>query len=87
MNTKHRIRELEEQVVYLIVERDAALERASELEKKYLELKNKLAYFEEPHVPPSVETVKKEPKEKKASGKKRGAPKGHRGATKKALAH
>ena len=32
MNTEHRIRELEERVVRPIVERDAALERAGEME-------------------------------------------------------
>ena len=32
MNTKHRIRELEERILCLIVERDAALERAREME-------------------------------------------------------
>ena len=89
MKSDNRIRELEELIVRLIAEkeiaiaeRNAALERARELEKEYLELKNKLAYYEGPHVPPSVETIKKK-EEKKPSGKKRGAPKGHRGATRK----
>jgi transposase len=83
MNPDHRIRELEELIVRLIAERDAAIERQRQLEKENLELKNKLAYYEGPNVPSSVETLKKKTKEKKATGKKRGAPKGHRGATRK----
>ena len=89
MSPDHRIRELEELIVRLIAERNAAIGQQRELEAKYkmleernLELENKLAYYEGPHVPPSVETIKKEEK-KKPSGKKRGAPKGHRGATRK----
>jgi hypothetical protein len=42
----------------------------------------KLAFYEGPNVPPSVTTLKKK-KEKMPSGKKRGAPKGHRGATRR----
>jgi transposase len=84
MNHDHRIRELEERVVRLITERDAAIERLAEMEKEYLEMKEKLAFYEGAHVPPSVKTLKKN-KEKRRSGKgRRGAPKGHRGATRKA---
>jgi transposase len=90
MSSEHRIEELEELVIRLIAEidlaiaeRDAALERARELEKEYMELKNKLAYYEGPHVPPSVETVKKKGKKRPSGKRRRGAPKGHRGATRK----
>jgi transposase len=90
MSTDPRIRELEELVVRLIAERDAAIERQRELESKYktleernLELENKLSFYEGPNVPPSVKTIKKREKKEKPSGKKRGAPKGHRGATRK----
>jgi transposase len=76
MNHDHRIRELEELVILLTTERDAALERVKELE-------NKLSFYEGPHVPPSVETLKKREKKKPSGKKKRGAPKGHRGATRK----
>ncbi len=84
MNTEHRIEELEELIVSLIaeidlaiVERDAALERARELESTYktleernLELEKKLSFYEGPHVPSSVETIKKK-EVKKSSRKKR----------------
>ncbi len=50
------------------------------LERENLELKRKLAFYEGPNVPPSVMTLKQK-KERRPSGRKRGAPKGHRGAT------
>jgi transposase len=56
--------------------------RIKELEKENLELKKKLAFYEGPHTPPSRETLKKKV-DKKSRKKKRGAPKGHRGATRK----
>ena len=82
MKPYYYIRQLEETVIQLTIERDQATERAQEIEKKYLELKKKLAFYEGPHTPPSIETLKKKKKdEKKSIVKKRGAPKGHRGAT------
>lgn len=82
MKTHDYIKQLEETVILLAIERDLATERAQEIEKKYLELKKKLAFYEGPHTPPSIETLKKKKKnEKKHMLKKRGAPKGHRGAT------
>ena len=46
-------------------------------------LRNKLHFYENPHTPPSVTTLKKNDAESKidSTPKKRGAPKGHRGAT------
>jgi transposase len=75
-----RIKELEELVVRLIAERDAAIQRQQELEKENIELKKRLVFYENPHTPPSQRTLKKK---EKSTGekKKRGAPKGHRGAT------
>ena len=82
MNPYDYIKQLEETIAQLIIERDLATERAQEIEKKYLELKNKLAFYEGPHTPPSIETLKKKKKdEEEFTDKKRGAPKGHRGAT------
>ena len=50
------------------------------LEKKNEELKKRLLLYENPHTPPSIE--KRANKRKViSSSKKRGAPKGHRGAT------
>ncbi len=43
-------------------------------------LEKKLARYENPHTPPSVQRFKKKPKERPEK-KKRGAPKGHKGAT------
>jgi len=67
------ILELEQTIIRLIAERDAAIKRVQELEKK-------LAFYENPHTPPSQETLKKKIPEENIQ-KKRGAPVGHRGAT------
>jgi len=84
MNQKQRIKELEDLVVRLIKERDIALKRLHELEEENIRLQKKLIFYEGPHVPPSHETIKKKKKElKQTVTKKRGAPKGHKGATRK----
>lgn len=71
-------------IIRLIAERDQAIQRAVKLERENISLKKKLAFYEGPNVPPSVETLKpKKKKKEKSKGKKRGAPKGHRGATRK----
>lgn len=62
-------------------ERDDALKRALEIEKENLELKKKLGYYENSNSPPSARKFPKKIKDKNKSKKKRGAPKGHRGAT------
>lgn len=64
----------------MIVERDAAIKRSQELEKENTELKRKLAFYEGPHTPPSHDTLKPRDKEKQEP-RKRGAPEGHKGAT------
>ena len=53
------------------------------LEKENLELKNKIAFYENSDTPPSARKFPKKKKEnsKEKSPNKRGAPKGHRGAT------
>ena len=79
------IRQLEETISKVITERDEAIKRSQELEKKYLEVKKRLAYYENSNSPPSARKLpgkknkndNKKPKKKK----KRGAPKGHKGAT------
>ncbi len=86
------IEELEKTLQQLIAERDSALARAEKteqrnrsLEKKIQELKAKLLYYENPHTPPSARKLtsskKKEETEGTSSPRKRGAPKGHKGAT------
>jgi len=75
LNPYDFIKELEENIIrqQLLIE---------ELEKENLELKKKLAFYEGPHTPPSIETLKKKKKDgEESTDKKRGAPKGHRGAT------
>jgi len=66
-------------------ERDNALKRSQELEKENLELKKRLAFYENPNTPPSARTLPdrdiKKDGERFNKKKKRGAPKGHRGAT------
>ena len=66
-------------ILRLLAERDAAIEAARRFEKEILALKKRLAFYENPNTPPSVETLRK--KAKKEPHRKRGAPKGHRGAT------
>lgn len=80
MNREQSILEFEQKIICLITERDAALKRAQELEKENTELKNRLAFYEGPHTPPSHQMLKPKDKEK-SEPKKRGAPQGHRGAT------
>ncbi len=64
----------------VISERDDAQKRSHELEKENLKLKRLLAFYSNPHTPSSAKRFpdKKEDVDKK---RKRGAPKGHRGAT------
>jgi transposase len=70
---------LEQMILRLLAERDAAIEAARRFEKENLELKKRLAFYENPHTPSSVETLRK--KVKKEQHRKRGAPIGHKGAT------
>ena len=77
MNREQHIKDLEERIIHLIVETER-------LEKENLELKRKLAFYEGPHTPPSHETLKKkETDDQGVEKKKRGAPIGHKGATRK----
>jgi len=57
-------------------------EKAKLLEKENEAMKNKMAFYEGPNVPPSQPTLKKKPNKTK-NRNKRGAPKGHRGSTRK----
>ena len=78
MNPSGYIRQLEETIIRITVERDEAIKRVRELEKR-------LAFYENPHTPPSAKASRKTKKTSvvNAAPKKRGAPKGHRGATRK----
>ncbi len=74
MTPEQLILDLEQRIIRLIVERDTAIKRVQELEKK-------LAFYENPHTPPSLVTLKKKKDHDETVKKKRGAPVGHRGAT------
>jgi hypothetical protein len=90
LNLEDHIKQFEETIKQLTSERDSVVEQNRELEQENEKLKQeneslqkKLQYYENPHTPPSV---KKPQKAKKTSEsdvlpKKRGAPNGHRGAT------
>ncbi len=92
MNASMYIQELEETILRITAERDSALammEKAQQrnrfLEKENQGLRGRLLFYENPHTPPSARKLRKAKEEKKTEGdsgpKKRGAPKGHRGAT------
>lgn len=75
-----RIKELEEIVAELKKDNEAKATIITEQSKQIEELKAKLAKYENPHTPSSAQRYKKN-SESKNSSKRRGAPNGHRGAT------
>jgi transposase len=77
------IKHLEEIIIQLTTERDASLQRIQELEKANEELKKRLRFYENPHTPPSANKLQnaKPSIEISPAPKKRGAPNGHKGAT------
>lgn len=74
MKQKSFIQQLEETIIKLSQEN-------IELKMENQKLKNKLAFYENPHTPSSARKLPKKGVEKKPEKKKRGAPKGHKGAT------
>lgn len=78
-NTASLVRQFEERILRLQQERDEAVLRAQQLEQENKTLKNKLAFYEGPNAPPSRAVLRK--LRPKAEPKKRGAPIGHKGAT------
>jgi transposase-like protein len=85
MNKHKYTQSLEETIIRITAERDAALKRIQELEGEKEEIMSKLRIYENAHTPPSMQIVrkKKRPSKKGVLPKKRGAPKGHKGATRK----
>ncbi|MGC9444846.1 MAG: IS66 family transposase [Candidatus Methanospirareceae archaeon] len=75
-----RIKKLEERIAELEKENAEKTKIIAEQAKIIEELKAKLAKYENPHTPSSAQRYKKE-SESKNSSKRRGAPNGHRGAT------
>jgi hypothetical protein len=72
MKTSSYISQLEEQILILIFKNEV-------LEKEIEELKKKLLLYENPHTPPSLQQIRV--KKDSVESKKRGAPIGHKGAT------
>lgn len=83
MTPDNYIKHLEEIIIQLTTEKDASLQRIQELEKANEELKKRLRFYENPHTPPSANKLQnaKPSTEICPTPKKRGAPNGHRGAT------
>lgn len=77
---KLQIKGLEEIVAELKSDNEAKAKIIAEQAKLIEELRAKLAKYENPHTPSSAQRYKKN-SESKNSSKKRGAPNGHRGAT------
>lgn len=75
------IEDLEKRIIHLIKERDMAVKNFHKLEMENKILRNKLAVFVNPHTPSSAKIFPKKNNEKNSKKKKRGAPKGHKGAT------
>jgi len=86
------LEQLQETILRITSERDSALARADEieqrnrsLEKENQKLKSKLLFYENPHTPSSARKLITPEKNLKTEGisspRKRGAPKGHKGAT------
>ncbi len=72
------VRQLEDTVTRITMERDSALSRVHELENERDQLISRLKMYENPHTPPSLQPFR--PKTVNPPGK-RGAPAGHKGAT------
>jgi len=78
------IKQLEAVIVQIIAERDSALARIREVERENEKLRRRLRLHENPHTPSSAKRFSKKKKkcvEGTSPPKKRGAPVGHRGAT------
>ncbi len=78
MNKDELIKELQEKLEKVSKEKE-------QLEKKVKDLENQLAFFNNPHTPPSKQVFKT--RTHQASSKKLGAPCGHKGATRKIPGH
>ena len=79
-----RIEKLESKIQNLETENQEIRKENHELKEKIDILEKKLAYYENPHTPPSARKLpgkKVQDAEKSEEMKKQGAPKGHRGAT------
>ncbi len=84
LNHDEYIKRLEDTISQITVERDASFKRNQELEKEIERLKKRLLLYENPHTPPSAKKIEKtdtSSTENIPIPKKRGAPNGHKGAT------
>jgi len=84
LNSHEYIQQLEDKISQLTAERDASFKRNQELEKEIETLRKRLHLYENPHTPPSAKKIQKADKPSSENipvPKKRGAPNGHKGAT------
>ena len=80
MNKDELIKDLREKLEKVSKEKEALEEEARKLEEKVKDLEQQLAFFNNPHTPPSKQFFKKRLSQ---ASKKLGAPRGHEGATRK----
>jgi transposase len=84
MKSNAYIRQLEDSILYLTMRNEyleQQLQSMEQLQKENEELKKKLSLHEGPHTPSSAKIIQGTQKIDGVLPKKRGAPKGHRGAT------
>lgn len=78
-----RIKKLESKIQNLEKDNKELRMENQKLEEKITKLEKRLRVYENPHTPPSKQRFKRKHGGGSSSGKRRGAPKGHRGATRK----
>jgi len=79
----NKIQELEIRIQQFEEENKDLREENKDLRGKLDDALGKLAYYEGPNVPSSQQKMKKKTKLKSSTGKKRGAPNGHKGVSRK----
>jgi regulator of replication initiation timing len=83
MNTREYIQMLGMRVLEIKTENGTLKTENGRLRRENEALKNRLRFYENPNTPPSQPTLKKQKERDEKVEKKRGAPPGHRGATRK----
>jgi len=79
----NKTQELETRIQQLEEDNKDLREDNKDLREKLNDALGKLAYYEGPNVPSSQQKMKKKTKLKSSTGKKRGAPNGHKGVSRK----
>ncbi len=82
MTPKMAVREMEALIIQLISKLEEAEKMLETALKENIAMRKKLAFYENPHTPPSARVLADNiPQEAPKKSKKRGAPEGHKGAT------